>query len=167
MTLEEFSANLKKLRQQKNVTRKQLADALGINETSFGKYERGEVSPPIDKVLKMADLLKLSVIDLIGDTQYSPAKIDADNKILEYRYKRALYLATIGGLELKEKDGEIIIQFGKVKIVDNKPVAYFYVNSEEKKKFIEIIEITEVQALKNGVRLDKVLLDYFFPPKKK
>lgn len=58
--------NLKRIREQKGVTRKQLAGILGIVEDSIGSYETGKKLAPLDKIFKMADYLGVPITDLIG-----------------------------------------------------------------------------------------------------
>ena len=63
--------NLKRIRTEKGVSRKELADTVEITEVNFGKYERGERLPPLDKIFAIADFLKVSVASLTGENNFS------------------------------------------------------------------------------------------------
>lgn len=61
-----FSKNLKFLREQKNLSQNKLAAMLNVNQTTVARWENGEISPSIDNVLDVADVLNVSVSDLTG-----------------------------------------------------------------------------------------------------
>lgn len=58
---------LKELRLNSNLTQKNIADQLGCNQTAFGKYERGELEPNVDTLIKLSKIFNCSVDYLIGN----------------------------------------------------------------------------------------------------
>ena len=56
---------LKRLRKQKKLTQREVADALHISQTSVSKYERGESEPDLEMVIKMADYFKVTVDEFV------------------------------------------------------------------------------------------------------
>jgi transcriptional regulator with XRE-family HTH domain len=46
---------LKKLRESKNISRKELGEVIGVTDKTIGKYERGEVNPSEDVIVKISD----------------------------------------------------------------------------------------------------------------
>lgn len=56
---------LKKLRKQKKLTQRELADALHISQTSVSKYERGESEPDLAMVIEMSDFFGVTVDEFI------------------------------------------------------------------------------------------------------
>ncbi len=60
---------LKKLRKQKRITQREVADALHISQTSVSKYERGESEPDIEMLIKMADYFHVTVDEFIRGTK--------------------------------------------------------------------------------------------------
>lgn len=58
--------NLAKLRKKNRYSRKEIAQILGVNEMTVGAYERGEKNPPIDRIIKIAELFKVSIDILVG-----------------------------------------------------------------------------------------------------
>ena len=56
---------IREIRRSKNITQKELADAIGVSETVVSRYERGVVYPPVKRLRKMADYLKVSVNALL------------------------------------------------------------------------------------------------------
>ena len=65
-----FSSRLKMLRSEKNLTQKQLADILNMQNTAISKYELGERTPDIDSLVKIADKLGINTDWLLGRTDY-------------------------------------------------------------------------------------------------
>ncbi|MFG1701969.1 helix-turn-helix transcriptional regulator [Nonomuraea sp. M3C6] len=49
------------LRAERNVTRRQLADALGVHYQTIGYLERGEYSPSLYLALRIADYFEVPV----------------------------------------------------------------------------------------------------------
>lgn len=56
--------NIKKLRNQRNLTQQQLADKIGIGLNFMGKIEVAFSKPSLDTVIKIADALNVAVSDL-------------------------------------------------------------------------------------------------------
>lgn len=57
--------SIREVRRRKNITQKQLADAIGVNYTVISKYESGKVSPPSGRLARIAEVLGVSVDELI------------------------------------------------------------------------------------------------------
>ena len=47
--------NLKKIRESRGLTQKQLADKLNIASSTVGMYEQGRRQPDLDTLIKMSD----------------------------------------------------------------------------------------------------------------
>ena len=57
---------LKQLRKSANVTQKAVANAIGVTEVSYQRFEYGTVRPSIDTLAALADYFNVSVDYLIG-----------------------------------------------------------------------------------------------------
>ncbi len=55
-----FKSRLNETRKKKGYTAQQMADNLGILIRSYRKYESGDVMPPLDTLVKIADILDVS-----------------------------------------------------------------------------------------------------------
>lgn len=60
--------NLKKLRNENNVTQQQLADAISVSQQSINKYENHNIEPDISTLIQIADYFNVTVDYLIGKT---------------------------------------------------------------------------------------------------
>ena len=60
-----FSEKLKKLRKEKKVTQEQLAQIIGVERSSIGKYETG-TQPSTDIMKRIADYFGVTVDYLLG-----------------------------------------------------------------------------------------------------
>ena len=56
---------LKTLRKAKKLTQGQVADALGLQRSSYTKYETGRSEPSLDAVCKLAALFSVTVDELL------------------------------------------------------------------------------------------------------
>ena len=64
----EFGNRLKIVREQRDVSREDIALKLGTSAAIIGRYERGERTPNIDIAKKLAEALEVSLDYLAGDT---------------------------------------------------------------------------------------------------
>ena len=63
------SHNLKRIRQEKNLSLDKLADLTGVSKSMLAQIERGESSPTISVVWKIASGLKMSFTSLLSAPQ--------------------------------------------------------------------------------------------------
>lgn len=59
---------LKVIRLRQNLTQKQLADGLGVVQSSVAMWENGTAMPSAGKLPELADLLHCSIDELYGRT---------------------------------------------------------------------------------------------------
>ena len=165
--------NLKRIRQEKGVSRKQLAAAIETTDINFGKYERGDALPPLDKIFAIADFLKVSVASITGENDFSAnvpnvQKI-VDEKIFEYRLQRAYQMAEyfLDSLLNREpnfdKEGRIVI-FTPAKVeykngvisfsADNEGNLGNYVAFKDKADFVKVMEQAEKDALHRQINFN-------------
>ena len=67
MNLENFGERLKRLRENKNLSVPQLAQAAGVGKVTIWECERGEVAyPRMDTLILLADTLGVTLDELVG-----------------------------------------------------------------------------------------------------
>nr|UWD76645.1 MAG: helix-turn-helix domain protein [Bacteriophage sp.]DAD97313.1 MAG TPA: repressor protein [Myoviridae sp. ctzc413]DAH65229.1 MAG TPA: repressor protein [Caudoviricetes sp.]DAW08451.1 MAG TPA: repressor protein [Caudoviricetes sp.]DAY70868.1 MAG TPA: repressor protein [Caudoviricetes sp.] len=64
----QFDKILKLLRNEKNMSQQELADALGISKSSINMYERGERQPNFEVLETIADFFNVDIDYLLGRT---------------------------------------------------------------------------------------------------
>lgn len=89
-----LAENLRIYRSQTGITRKQIADKLGMTPQAYGNYENGEREPKLDILIKIAAALHVSVDDLLG------------YKVDEYENRAASLMSF--GFDLVENDDDSI-----------------------------------------------------------
>ncbi len=62
--LQNFAKNIKIERKSKNLTQKQVAEAIGVKTQSYQAYENGIAMPTIENLLKLSLLFEISIDDL-------------------------------------------------------------------------------------------------------
>jgi transcriptional regulator with XRE-family HTH domain len=102
--LKGIGKNLLKLREEKHISQKELADAMGIAQTQYGKVERGEVVPSLPTLLKAAKALNVTIDTIVYG--------DAINKHAENAgFSNSIFLDRLKVLDaLKGEDKTIAIQ---------------------------------------------------------
>ena len=53
--------NLKKLREEKNLTQNEMAQILNVNQSNYSKYEKNIIEPNLDTLKKIADFYGVSL----------------------------------------------------------------------------------------------------------
>lgn len=64
--MEKFHKKLKVLRKKKGLTQQQIADEIGVNRGSYSNWEKGKREPSFKNLVKLADLLEVSLDSLFG-----------------------------------------------------------------------------------------------------
>ena len=59
---------LRDLREDKDLTQKEVADMLGCSQTTYSRYETGDLNVPIDILKKLAKFYKVSIDYIVGIT---------------------------------------------------------------------------------------------------
>ena len=77
---EEFAKNIKRLRKKKNLTQKQLADAISCNVNQLIKFEKGSSFPSIEQFIALAKLFKTKLDVLYFCLNYEPEDIQKEKK---------------------------------------------------------------------------------------
>ena len=60
---------LKQIRKQKNITQKELAQAIGVDTSAISKFEKGALSPSTGRVRQLAEFLGVTIDDLLDDKE--------------------------------------------------------------------------------------------------
>lgn len=72
----EFSERLKKLRKQAQLTQVDVAEKLGISQPAYASWERGVKKPTQENLVKIAQILNVSVDYLVGNSEEKSDEID-------------------------------------------------------------------------------------------
>ena len=81
----EFSERLKNLRKQAHLTQTEVAEKLGISQQAYASWERGIKKPTQDNLVKIAQILNVSIDYLIGTSDESVKADELDNVELIFR----------------------------------------------------------------------------------
>lgn len=65
----EFSERLKDLRKQAGLTQVDVAEKLGISQPAYASWERGAKKPTQENLVKIAQILNVSVDYLVGNSE--------------------------------------------------------------------------------------------------
>jgi len=80
-----FSEILKQLRIEKNLSQKDVANAIGVDRTTYTKYETGKSQPDFVTMQKLAEFYSVSVDYLLGRTKirnpYIPEEYAEKHKV--------------------------------------------------------------------------------------
>ena len=71
-----FAERLKELRKQAHLTQVELAKRLGIGQSSYADWERGKKKPTQDNLVKIAQVLNVSVDYLVGNSEEKSDDLD-------------------------------------------------------------------------------------------
>lgn len=80
-----FYQRLRDLKEDSDMTQKQVADIIGVSINHYGKYERGETDIPFEKAITLADFYNVSLDYLAGRTNHKHGKSNPDLTAEELR----------------------------------------------------------------------------------
>lgn len=72
----EFSERLKKLRKQAQLTQVDVAEELGISQPAYASWERGVKKPTQENLVKIAQVLDVTVDYLVGNSGEKSDELD-------------------------------------------------------------------------------------------
>ncbi len=88
--MSEVIENIKNIRRSKGISQESIAYDLGIDYSTYGKIERGQISLTVDRLEKVAKILQVSVEEIYKWDKKGGSKDNENEKIrLEY-YKHIL-----------------------------------------------------------------------------
>lgn len=61
--------NLKKLRTQRGISQKEVADGVGCSPTVYSRYETGERQPSIEMLISLSKFFSVSVDCIVGNAE--------------------------------------------------------------------------------------------------
>ena len=64
----DFSRNLSAKRIENELSQKAMSEAVGVAQSTYSLYEKGAREPNIGKIVKIAEVLSVSVDELFGVT---------------------------------------------------------------------------------------------------
>ncbi len=71
-----FSKNLKYLREKRNISQTKMGELVGVNQSTVGRWETNEITPSIDNVEEVANVLNVPLPDLlIKDLTFDNAEL--------------------------------------------------------------------------------------------
>ncbi|MCP5197969.1 MAG: helix-turn-helix transcriptional regulator [Gammaproteobacteria bacterium] len=68
----DFGKNLAQLRKARGLTQAELSDLLDIQQRLIGRWEQGQGKPQFDYILKLADVLEVSLDRLLRGSDATP-----------------------------------------------------------------------------------------------
>lgn len=60
------------LRTEANLSRQELAEAIGVNYQTIGFIERGDYSPSLELAFAIAKVFSVHITDIFSDEQFKP-----------------------------------------------------------------------------------------------
>ncbi|KZX98846.1 MULTISPECIES: helix-turn-helix domain-containing protein [unclassified Sulfitobacter] len=90
----ELGARLRHLRKSRQLTLNALAKLSGVAVSTISKIENGALSPTLDKVLRLANGLELSIGQLIGEEQIEGDKRPPNSRFLPAREGEGIVIDT-------------------------------------------------------------------------
>lgn len=81
-----FANNLKAIREERKMSQQDIADKIGIDRSAISYWESGKSDPTMGNVVKLADILKVDILSLIGGNfnfdNAIPIEMDSDTMMI-------------------------------------------------------------------------------------
>ena len=76
-----FSESLRRFRKERGLTQKQVAEAIGIREAVYQRYDQGRAMPSVAVVMKIADAFDVPMDYLVGRNDEESRLLNAYRKL--------------------------------------------------------------------------------------
>lgn len=73
-----YYQRLRDLKEDADMTQKQVAEIIGVSINHYGKYERGETDIPFEKAIALADFYGVSLDYIAGRTNFKHGKANPE-----------------------------------------------------------------------------------------
>ena len=87
MDMDGFGERLKEARSSRGLTQARLAEMLGISPRVYNRWERGAAIPRLDTVVRVAEILEVSLDELAGLKESDTSELRLRNPELHDLYK--------------------------------------------------------------------------------
>ncbi len=84
--MEQFPETLKLLRESRGLTQARLAELIEASPRVYNRWETGAAAPRLDTLVKIADILNVSLDELVGRTEPS-SEVEIQNPRLHALYR--------------------------------------------------------------------------------
>ncbi len=101
-----FYQRLKDLKEDADLTQKEVADLIGVSMNHYGKYERGETDIPLEKAIILAKYYDVSLDYLAGLTNIK--KIEVDKTQFAKFTKMFAQLTKANRIRIEERMSEML-----------------------------------------------------------
>ena len=108
LNMPNFAERLKTAREARQMTQLRLAELLNIDPVVYNRWEKGKAVPHFDTVVKIADILQMSLDELAGRTEPTP-EIRVRNPRLQTLYQQ------MDGLSDEDQQALVILMDSLVK----------------------------------------------------
>lgn len=78
-----LSDNLVRIRKERGLTQEALAVKLGVVRQTISKWEKGLAVPDAEMLSKIADVLEVSVVDLLGNKSFEKESSANDDRLAD------------------------------------------------------------------------------------
>ena len=88
--LDALAANIIKARKLLNMNQRQFADVMNVTQASIYNYEKGDRPPSLEFMVRLSDLTKIAIDELIDGTYETDVAVKAAIDRLNRDFKRKL-----------------------------------------------------------------------------
>lgn len=88
MHMSAFAERLRLLREARNLSQVRLAELLGVDPRAYNRWEKAATAPHLDTVIKIADVLQVTLDELVGRKAVSE-EVKVRNHMLHALWQKA------------------------------------------------------------------------------
>ena len=153
-----FGANLRRIREEKKVSRQELEQKTGIPAVTLAGYENTTRTPDLSRLIAIADTLKVTTDELLGRADF--LNREKEKKKIAQRFGRAEKLMTILGLCIEESPYIYYDDvFDNIDIYTDEILKKEYKHFPTRLEFVEFIETVERQAARENKSFKEVFFE--------
>lgn len=90
-----LSNNLKSIRKSRKITQEALASKLNVTRQTISKWENGQSVPDAESLTQIAEILEISVQELLGEEVKENKTLDFTEKPTERKYLKIILIVIL------------------------------------------------------------------------
>jgi transcriptional regulator with XRE-family HTH domain len=120
-----IGVNIRTLRQEKNISIKELSEQTGLTSSFLSQLEKGKTMPSISSLKGIADKLNTTISYLVGEDNFVPSPVVREKERQHVRYAHGMSMFFLASRDQNKQMEPLLFQLSEKASSGKKPYKHF------------------------------------------